>query len=117
MNAGYGACVQFPDQAREEIFESCGAHSSNYEAEARAIEASLHHISNIFTQKVKSRNNVVIFSYAKSVLEALGNEDLKDMTIRKLSRNISHVITATPLTSHHNGQPQATQTYQEMNSR
>ena len=94
MNAGYGARVQFPDQTREELFESCGAHSSNYEAEARAIEASLHHISNIFTEKVKPRNNIVIFSDAKSVLEALGNEDLKDMTIRKLSRNISNVITA-----------------------
>ena len=37
MNAGYGARVQFPDQTREELFESCGAHSSNYEAEARAM--------------------------------------------------------------------------------
>ena len=60
MNAGYGARVQFPDQTREELFESCGAHSSNYEAEAKAIEASLHHVSNIFKQKVKQSNNIVI---------------------------------------------------------
>ena len=85
MNAGYGARVQFPDQTREELFESCGAHSSNYEAEAKAIEASLHHISNILKQKV-------IFSDAKSVLEALRNEDIKDMTIRKLTRTISDFI-------------------------
>ena len=94
MNAGYGARVQFPDQTREELFESCGAHSSNYEAEAKAIDASLHHISNIFQQKVKQSNNIVIFSDAKSVLEALRNEDLKDMTIRKLTRTISNFIAA-----------------------
>ena len=44
MNAGYGARVQFPDQTREELFKSCGAHSSNYEAEVRAIEASLKYL-------------------------------------------------------------------------
>lgn len=32
INAGYGACVQFPDQTCEELSDSCGAHSSNYEA-------------------------------------------------------------------------------------
>ena len=56
-----------------------------------AIEA---HISDIFTQDVKPRNNIIIFSDAKSVLEALGNEDLKNVTIRKLTRNTSNVITA-----------------------
>ena len=61
MNAGYGARVQFPDQTREELFESCGAHSSNYEAEVKAIEASLHHVSNIFKQKVEQSKNIVIF--------------------------------------------------------
>ena len=94
MNAGYGARVQYPDQTREELFESCGAHASNYEAEATAIEASLQHISNIFKQKVKQRNNIIIFSDAKSVLEALRNEDLNDMTIRRLSRTISDFIAA-----------------------
>ena len=94
INAGYGARVQFPDQTCEELSDSCGAHSSNYEAEAKAIEASLQHISNLFSQTVKQRNNIVIFSDAKSVLEALNNEDPNDKTIRKLSRTISNFIAA-----------------------
>ena len=59
--------------------------SSKSTTKAKAIEASLHHASNIFKQKVKQSNNIVIFSDAKSVLEALRNEDIKDMTIRKLT--------------------------------
>ena len=44
MNAGYGSCVPFPDQTCEELFDACGAYSSNYEAEAKAIEATLHRL-------------------------------------------------------------------------
>ena len=41
---------------------------------------------------VKQSTNIVIFSDAKSVLEALRNEDIKDMTIRKPTRTISDFI-------------------------
>ena len=33
---------------------------------------------NIFTQNVKQRNDIIIFSDTKSVLEALINEELKE---------------------------------------
>ena len=92
MNAGYGSRINFPDLTCEELFDSCGAYNSNYEAEARAIEATLHRLSDIFTQKEKETDDIVIFSDAKSVLEALENENSKDQTIRKLSRTIGNVI-------------------------
>ena len=63
--------------------KSCEAPNFNYEAEAMVIDESHHHISNIFTQMVN-----------RGTLETLGNEDLKDMTIRKMARNISNAITA-----------------------
>ena len=44
---------------------------SNYEAEAKAIEATLHHLSDILTQMEKDKNKIVIFSDVKSVLKAL----------------------------------------------
>ena len=82
------------DQMRGDLFESCGAHSSNYEAKAKAIEASLHHLSKIFDQQVKQSNNIDIFSDAKSVQEALRNEDLKEMTSMELTRMITNFIAA-----------------------
>ena len=65
---------------------------SDYEAEANDIGASLRHIANIFTHKVKQRNHIIIFSAPKSGLEALRNEDLNEQGIRK-SRTISNFIT------------------------
>merc|ERR1711923_34201 len=62
------------------------------EAEAKAIEATLHRLSDILTRREKEKNDIVIFSDAKSVLEALENDDSKDKTIRKLSRTIGEVI-------------------------
>ena len=78
MNAGYGSRINFPGLTCEELFDACGAYKSNYEAEARAIEATLHRLSDIFTQKEKEIDDIVIFSDTKSVLEALENENSKD---------------------------------------
>ena len=52
-NAGCGSPLQFPDQTCEELFDSCGKFCSNYEAEAKAIETSLHFVSNLFTENIK----------------------------------------------------------------
>ena len=69
--AGYGASIHFPDQTCYELSDSCGLNSSNFEAEAVAIEASLHHVGNVFTIAPAKRTDVVIFSDAKSVLQSL----------------------------------------------
>ena len=85
MTAGYGSHLNFPDLTCEELFDACGAYKSNNETEARAIEATLHSLSDIFTQKEKETDDIAIFSDAKSVLEAFENENSKDQMIRKLS--------------------------------
>ena len=54
VNAGYGSRIQFPDKTCEELFDSCGAQRSNFEAEAEAIDASLQYISTTFNQKTKT---------------------------------------------------------------
>ena len=92
-NAGYGSYVQLPDGTKEELFSSCGKHCSNYEAEATAITESLNFVSNLFEQKTIRTTNIVIFSDAKSVLQALENETAKDLVIRKLALTISEMIT------------------------
>ena len=83
-NAGYGALIQFPNQSSKEIFDSCGIHKSNFEAEAIAIDESLKYIFNCFTEGEVSKTGIVIFSDALSVLQAVDNENMKDKTIRKM---------------------------------
>ena len=71
VNAGYGARIQYPDRTSEELFDSCGAQRSNFEAEAEAIDASLQNITKHFRDKTKTPNDIIIFSDAKSVLQSL----------------------------------------------
>ena len=91
-NAGYGALIQFPNQSSKEIFDSCGIHKSNFEAEAIAIDESLKYIFNCFTEGEVSKTGIVIFSDALSVLQAVDNENMKDQTIRKMIYTASEVI-------------------------
>ena len=50
------------------------------------------HFTAYRTSSHREIDDIVIFSDAKSVLEALENENSKDQTIRKLSRTIGNVI-------------------------
>ena len=94
INAGYGSRIQHPDRTCDELFDSCGTHCSNFDAEALAIEASLHHLLNTFTLNEEKRKNVVIFSDAKSVLQALDNGKLENKSVRSLAKTITHFINA-----------------------
>ena len=78
MNDGYG--IHYSYQSCEEISDSCGIHCSNCEAEAQAIEASLNHISNAFTEERNLKSDMV--SDAKFVLQALESRKLDNITIR-----------------------------------
>ena len=93
MNAGYGSRIQYPDKTSEELYDSCGAHRSNFEAEAEAIDTSLKHISKTFSTKTKPKNNAVIFSDAKSVLQALESGKLDNTSIKNLTKSIDSFIT------------------------
>ena len=75
------------------MFDSCGAHRSNFEAEAEAIDTSLKHISKTFSQKTKPENNTVIFSDAKSVLQALDSGKLDNTSIKNLTKSIDSFLT------------------------
>ena len=92
-NAGYGSIIQLPDGTSRELFDSCGKYSSNYEAEAIAITKSIHFVTSIYEQSPETRTDLVVFSDAKSVLQALENLNDKDPVIRNLSDAISNLIT------------------------
>ena len=93
-NAGYGSLIQLPDGTSRELFDSCGKYSSNYEAEAIAITKSIHFVASIFDQAPDTRTDLVVFSDAKSVLQALENLNDKDPVIRSLADTISCLITS-----------------------
>ena len=89
MNAGYGSNIQYPDQTRDELFDSCGLNCSNFEAEALAIEVSLHHLTNVFELTPEKKSDIVVFSDAKSVLQSLEHGKKENSYIRSLSRTIT----------------------------
>ena len=90
-NAGFGSHIQLPDGTTRELYNSCGKYSSNYEAETTAIIASLQFVARSFEQQPTQKANIVIFSDAKSVLQALETRDDKSPLIRKLAKIISDV--------------------------
>ena len=93
-NAGYGSLVQFPDGSRSDLHNSCGKFCSNYEAEATAISKSINFVAALFENSSIPKTDLVIFSDAKSVLQAIENANEKDSVIRNLSQDISNIITA-----------------------
>ena len=92
-NAGYGSRIQHPDKTCEEIFDACGSDRSNYEAEAEAIQASLQNISKHFKDKTKAKKDIVVFSDAKSVLQALDSGKHNNLTIKNLIKTIDCLLT------------------------
>ena len=68
-----------------ELSNSCGQNSSNFEAEALAVETSLQHVGNLFTIAPAKCMDNVIFSDAKSVLQSL--HGAKQLVYQKSSQN------------------------------
>ena len=58
-NAGYGSLIQFPDGTSKELHDSCGKFSTNYEAEAVAINRSIHLVSSIFEHSPEKKTKLV----------------------------------------------------------
>ncbi|GFR99343.1 ribonuclease H [Elysia marginata] len=85
INGGYGVRILYPDKTKEELNGSCGSNSSNYEAEAFAIEAAIFQLTSVFSLYTDKTQNTVIFSDSKSsVLEALQNESLQSSSLKSL---------------------------------
>ena len=91
-NAGYGARVQFPDGTCRELSGSCGTFCTNYEAEAAAITHSLQLVHTVFEDKIVDKSNIVVFTDAMSVLQALESDSGKDKAINELSSSIGLMI-------------------------
>ena len=91
-NAGYGARIEYPDKTLEELSHPCGTHCSNYEAEALAIKAAIDSIEEKVKKTSFSNTKVIIFSDAKSVLQALNAETYKSHVIQDLSNRLDVFI-------------------------
>ena len=92
VNAGYGARLEFSDKSLEEIANPCGANCSNFEAEALAIIAALNKTEEIYEEKPSLLSKVVIFTDAKSVLQALDSDNPKSNVIQDLSKVLDSFI-------------------------
>ena len=93
INAGYGFRIEYPDGSLDELFNPCGAHCSNHEAEIIAIEASLHHLSSVFTLFPQKIQNTVVLSDSKTTLETLSSNILTSSSICSLATEINDFMT------------------------
>ena len=92
INAGYGARIEYADNSYEEIYEPCGAHCSNYEAEAFAINAALEKIEETFKNEPNKIQDTVIFSDSLSCLESLKSQNFENSSNRDLTININSFL-------------------------
>ena len=93
-NAEYGALIKFPDNTKEELFNPCGKFCSNYEAEAVAMEASIRHLSSIFTLCPEKLKNILLLTDSRSVLEALAAENLDNTSVASLAGTIDQFLSS-----------------------
>ena len=70
-DAGFGVHIQFPNKSCTEFFGPCGKFCTNYEAEAAAIETALSEMDKIYSENREIRTDIVVFTDAMSVLQAL----------------------------------------------
>ena len=78
INAGFGILLKYPDGSSFEYSDSCGTNCSNYEAEKIAIKTAIQLIHQQFELSESNPTDVIIFSDAKSALEALQNPPYQD---------------------------------------
>ena len=92
VNAGYGARLEFSDKSLEEIANPCGTNCSNFEAEALAIIAALSKIEERYDENPNLLSKTIIFTDAKSVLQALDSDRPKSSVIQDLSKVLDQFI-------------------------
>ena len=92
-NAGFGVRIEYPDKTCKEISKPCGALCSNFDAEASAIQSALQETKSTYLSTNKICSNIVIFTDARSVLQALENKNNCHPIIEKLNNSISDMIT------------------------
>ena len=73
-NGGAGVCIQFSEDNEEHVSLPTGLYSTNYKAEAVALEEA----ATILGQSERTKNNVVFLSDALSVLQTIQNNKDKE---------------------------------------
>ena len=94
INAGFGILLKYPDGSSSEYSDSCGTNCSNYEAEKIAIKTAIQLIHQRFELSESNPTYVIIFSDAKSALEALQNPPHQDQITSEIALGISNLIAA-----------------------
>ena len=94
INAGFGILLKYPDGSSSEYSDSCGTNCSNYEAEKIAIKTAIQLIPQRFELSESNPTDVIIFSDAKSALEALQNPPHQDQITSEIALGISNLIAA-----------------------
>ena len=94
INAGFGILIKYPDESSSEYSDSCGTNCSNYEAEKIAIKTAMQLIHQRFELSESNPKDVIIFSNAKSALEALQNPPYQDQITPEIALGISNLIAA-----------------------
>ena len=94
INAGFRILLRYPDECSSEYSDSCGTNCSNYEAEKIAIKTAMQLIHQRCELSVSNPTDVIIFSDAKSALEALQNPPYEDQITSEIALGISNLIAA-----------------------
>ena len=92
INAGFRILLKYPDGSSSEYSDSCGTNCSNYGAEKIAIKRAIQLIHQRFELSESNPTNVIIFSDAKSALEALQNPPYQDQITSDIALGISNLI-------------------------
>ena len=91
INAGFGIFLKYPDGSSE-YSDSCGTNCSSYEAEKIAIKTAMQFIHQRFELSESNLTDVIIFSDAKSALEALQNPPYQDQITSEIALGIRNLI-------------------------
>ena len=93
-SAGYGYYLKYPDGAKHEWSNSCGNHSSNFEAELTAIKTSVQEIHQQFDLGEKETSRIVIFSDSSSALDALKYPPYRSELLSNTALSIHQLMAA-----------------------
>ena len=92
INAGYGVRINYPNGNKTELYDSCGAFSSNYTAEQKAIEAAVGSIEDTFNTTPELVGDVVIFTDSLSALQALESGKYENKEMSNIAIKINQLI-------------------------
>ena len=89
--AGFGVHLKFPDRSSQNLSEPCGNICSNYTAEIKAMTSAVEFVHQLFETGKEEPTDLVIFSDSQSALEALENQQSRNVDILRLAQSIDNL--------------------------